>query len=153
MATAARQFEGWWEQAGYGRQPMRQLHLTVARRRVEGWGTDVIGSFTIRGEIDDDAAVVLRKRYDGRHEVRYEGRTDGEGRMWGRWTCGFSSGRWMIASRTDRDDSLSGLVEVVSTDGGLRARRGVHGSPAAEPPAPGAASGRRPEGHPPAGQR
>lgn len=63
--------EGWWEQTGFGRQPMEQLCVQFDGGIVSGSGADVIGPFTITGRLEQDR-VVLVKRYLGLHSVDYK---------------------------------------------------------------------------------
>jgi hypothetical protein len=88
---------GWWEQRMFGRKPMEPLQIEFGRSGLAGSGADVVGRFTLDGEIAPGGGVCIRKTYLGKHVVRYEGQYDGEGRMWGQWTCGPDSGRWMIS--------------------------------------------------------
>jgi hypothetical protein len=78
-------WRGYWEQTGWGRQPMRDFVLRFADGRITGGGRDVIGPFTITGEYDAQGAIVLVKQYVGRHRVLYRGRYDGEGTIFGEW--------------------------------------------------------------------
>lgn len=88
--------EGWWEQEGYGRQAMQPLTLAFVEGRIEGSGSDIVGPFHIQGRIDG-LAVMIRKRYVGRHEVIYTGEQDGEGTLSGSWQIlGVRGGRWLI---------------------------------------------------------
>jgi hypothetical protein len=96
---------GWWEQRWYGRQPMEQLRIAVAPPRIEGAGIDCIGSFVLSGSIEAGGNVTLQKSYVGKHDVAYDGHYDGEGRLWGTWTCGPDSGRWMITLRHASDEA------------------------------------------------
>jgi hypothetical protein len=84
-------WRGYWEQTGWGRQPMRDLVLHFAEGRVQGQGVDVIGRFTFRGQYDDAGSVTLVKHYVGMHRVQYQGRYDGEGTIFGEW---FIRGLW-----------------------------------------------------------
>lgn len=79
-------WRGYWEQALWGRQAMRDLTLRFADGAIRGQGVDVIGPFTFRGEYDAGGNVVLVKQYLGRHQVLYRGRYDGEGTIHGEWT-------------------------------------------------------------------
>src|SRR3954471_22266987 len=79
-------WRGFWEQRGWGRQPMHGLVLRFAEGRIEGEGRDCIGSFTFVGEYDSRGGVRLTKQYLGRHAVQYEGNYDGEGSIHGRWS-------------------------------------------------------------------
>jgi len=93
--------EGWWEQRIYGRKPMEPLRVAITRSSVAGSGADIVGRFTLEGDIAPGGGVSIRKSYHGKHTVRYDGHYDGEGRMWGQWTCGPDSGRWMITVGRD----------------------------------------------------
>ena len=79
-------WNGYWEQPGYGRQPMRDFLLRFANGEVAGEGIDIVGAFTVSGEYDDRGAVRLTKKYVGRHTVLYEGKHDGEGTIFGQWS-------------------------------------------------------------------
>ena len=79
-------WNGYWEQPGYGRQPMRDFLLRFADGEVTGEGIDIVGPFTVTGEYDDRGSVTLTKKYVGRHTVSYVGRHDGEGTIFGEWT-------------------------------------------------------------------
>lgn len=81
-------WRGYWEQAYWGRQAMRDLVLRFADGLVRGQGVDLIGAFTFQGEYDQSGNVVLVKQYLGRHQVLYRGRYDGEGTIFGEWTIG-----------------------------------------------------------------
>jgi hypothetical protein len=81
-------WRGYWEQLGWGRQPMAPLTLRFAGGRVEGEGRDCIGRFTFAGRYDERGTVTMTKQYVGRHAVRYEGTYDGEGTLFGRWSIG-----------------------------------------------------------------
>lgn len=87
--------EGWWEQAGYGRQPMEQLRLSFRDGQISGSGVDVIGPFTFSGRLDVQA-VAMVKQYLGKHRVDYVGSFDGEGTFWGNWSIGPFGGPWRI---------------------------------------------------------
>jgi hypothetical protein len=85
MVPAGR-WRGYWEQAWWGRQPMRDLVLRFSAGKIEGQGVDVIGRFTFRGEYDQAGSVTLVKQYLGKHQVLYRGRYDGEGTIFGEWS-------------------------------------------------------------------
>jgi hypothetical protein len=93
------QCEGWWEQEGFGRQPMQQLCLQFAAGAISGAGVDIIGPFTLEGTISNDARVLILKQYIGRHRVQYFGKYDGEGLLWGDWRIGLLTGPWLIRLR------------------------------------------------------
>jgi hypothetical protein len=81
-------WRGYWEQAGWGRQPMHELELHFGGGNVRGSGRDVIGRFTFAGTYDYHGLVRLVKQYLGRHQVLYEGTYDGEGTIYGQWSIG-----------------------------------------------------------------
>jgi hypothetical protein len=83
------EWEGFWVQEHYGRQPMAAFRLRFAGGEVAGGGTDVIAAFTFRGTYDErTGAVVMVKQYAGRHRVTYRGTPDGEGSIAGTWSIG-----------------------------------------------------------------
>ncbi|MEZ6132213.1 MAG: hypothetical protein R3C59_26430 [Planctomycetaceae bacterium] len=87
--------EGWWEQAGYGRQPMHGLRLRFDDRLIVGEGFDIIGPFTLEGFIRQ-GVVNLQKHYKDAHSVDYPGTFDGEGTLQGHWSIHGFGGRWLI---------------------------------------------------------
>ena len=88
--------EGWWDEIGYGRQPMHQLRLRIANGQITGSGTDIVGPFTFTGTISERGGVAMIKQYIGRHEVEYIGAYDGEGTMFGEWRIGPFRDQWAI---------------------------------------------------------
>ena len=88
-------WEGFWEQAGHGRQPMRPFELHFRPDgSVEGWGVDMVGEFVFRGQVNPATGrVQLTKQYLGAHQVQYDGRPDGEGCILGTWTIDMSGFR------------------------------------------------------------
>ena len=104
--------EGWWEQSGYGRQPMENLRLSFASGQIRGSGSDIVGPFVLSGIIAADGAVAMRKQYIGRHSVEYLGEYSGEGVMSGEWRIDIFRGRWMIAIRGSDADSATRIVEI-----------------------------------------
>jgi hypothetical protein len=81
-------WRGFWEQTGWGRQPMNDLVLHFDGGSVEGSGHDVVGRFVFHGTCNDHGEVRLIKQYLGRHQVLYLGSYDGEGTIHGRWHIG-----------------------------------------------------------------
>jgi hypothetical protein len=79
-------WDGYWEQPGYGRQPMHDFVLHFADGMVTGHGRDLIGSFTIDGAYGDQGVVKFVKQYVGKHAVLYDGVHDGEGTILGQWS-------------------------------------------------------------------
>ncbi|MCU0876397.1 MAG: hypothetical protein MUF06_01210 [Pirellulaceae bacterium] len=88
---------GWWEEVGYGRQPMHQLKLRISGSQISGSGTDIVGPFTLQGTISAGGGVAMVKQYLGQHQVDYLGTYDGEGTMFGEWRLGPFSDRWAIS--------------------------------------------------------
>jgi hypothetical protein len=81
------QWDGFWEQEHYGRQPMTAFRLAFAGGEVAGGGRDVIGRFTVQGEYDSGTGRVrFLKHYVGKHDVVYDGMPDGEGCIAGTWS-------------------------------------------------------------------
>jgi hypothetical protein len=79
-------WQGYWEQAGLGRQPMARFELHFQGAAVTGSGTDIVGRFVMSGNYDTQTGrIQLCKHYLGRHEVIYEGHPDGEGCIGGTW--------------------------------------------------------------------
>jgi hypothetical protein len=87
--------EGWWEQAGYGRQPMEQLRIEFDGGNILGSGTDIIGLFALTGTIEDGKVAIV-KQYLAQHSVDYLGTHGGEGIMHGMWRIGVGGGKWKI---------------------------------------------------------
>jgi len=82
-------WQGYWEQARYGRQPMIDLVLSFAKGVIRGSGKDIVGRFTFHGSYDQaTGAVVMTKQYLGAHAVDYRGQYDGEGTIFGHWSIG-----------------------------------------------------------------
>lgn len=90
---------GWWQQKGFGRQPMNDLKLDFRGPTIWGQGTDIIAAFTIAGKLLSDGTVEIIKKYDQRHSVLYVGTYDGEGTLCGRWDIGGYQGEWSIHLR------------------------------------------------------
>ena len=83
------QWEGFWQQAGLGRQSMTAFALRFEAGEVSGEGRDVVGPFVFTGAYDiRTGTVVLMKQYVGKHRVVYRGQPDGEGCIIGTWNIG-----------------------------------------------------------------
>lgn len=107
--------EGWWEEVGYGRQPMHQLRLRISGGKITGSGTDIIGPFTFTGTIGEGGTVAMIKQYVGQHQVDYLGTYDGEGSMFGEWRIGPFKDRWAITFKraaTPGDTAEVGVQEI-----------------------------------------
>ena len=87
---------GWWQQEGYGRQPMHQLRIRFQHSQIEGSGIDLIAPFTLTGKMRPDGAVEIVKQYTARHTVLYVGQYDGEGTLYGTWDIDGHQGQWSI---------------------------------------------------------
>lgn len=81
-------WKGFWQQTGYGRQPMEQFELRFdPDGEVTGRGIDMVGPFLFRGRYNPATGEVrLVKQFIGKHTVDYVGRSDGEGRIVGTWS-------------------------------------------------------------------
>ena len=91
--------EGWWEQVGFGRQPMSDLVMNYESGSLCGSGTDVVGDFELTGKIDSET-IYIRKQYVGKHSIDYHGSTHGEGVYFGDWSSyGLVGGKWSICVR------------------------------------------------------
>ncbi|MCR9198500.1 MAG: hypothetical protein NXI04_07655 [Planctomycetaceae bacterium] len=102
---------GWWEQSGYGRQPMNNLQLVYTDLHFVGSGSDCVGVFELRGEIEG-TSVSIMKQYVDAHQVLYAGAVDGEGTMTGMWSISGVGGRWLIKveSVIDASDDIQTIV-------------------------------------------
>lgn len=87
---------GWWQQRGFGRQPMNELVLNFRGPSIIGHGRDVIAPFSMAGKVRPDGSVEILKQYRDRHSVLYVGTYDGEGLLNGRWDIGGYQGEWSI---------------------------------------------------------
>jgi hypothetical protein len=90
-------WEGFWQQVGWGRQPMREFTLNFANGKITGKGRDVVGRFVYAGEYDEQTGrVVMIKEYRT-HQVLYVGQPDGEGCIQGTWTIeGCDTGPFLL---------------------------------------------------------
>jgi hypothetical protein len=108
--------DGWWEEAGYGRQPMEDLRISFELGRIQGSGSDIVGPFTLLGTIGAGGAVFIHKQYIGQHHVEYTGTFDGEGAMWGTWRIECFRGPWMIRIRRFDSDWAEEIGDFVTGD-------------------------------------
>ena len=102
--------EGWWEQGGFGRQPMEQLVMEFDGGSIRGSGIDIVGPFAFDGRITR-GTVSLIKQYIDQHSVRYVGTFDGEGTFDGTWEIESFRGRWRIRVLRPLDESTSKISE------------------------------------------
>ena len=80
-------WKGFWQQEGWGQQPMEEFELYFSNGIVTGQGVDMVGRFTFDGEYDQQTGLLnLVKKYVGRHTVNYVGQPNGEGAIVGRWS-------------------------------------------------------------------
>jgi hypothetical protein len=79
-------WRGFWYQDRLGRQEMKAFELHFTGTAIQGQGVDIVGPFTISGQVDpSNGHVIFVKQYLGKHSVRYHGEPDGEGSIHGRW--------------------------------------------------------------------
>jgi hypothetical protein len=103
---------GWWEEEGYGRQPMSDLTLSFSEGKLSGSGFDIVGKFVFQGRLTDDR-IYLFKQYLGQHAIEYFGTSIGEGIYTGDWTCyGEVGGKWLIRIERSVDTSNRGSDEI-----------------------------------------
>lgn len=106
---------GWWQQEGYGRQPMHQLQISFQQSQIAGSGVDMIAPFTLTGNLRSDGTVEFVKQYTGRHTVLYVGQYDGEGTFYGTWDIDGYRGQWSIkVIQSDTYGSVEGVYDEVS---------------------------------------
>jgi hypothetical protein len=106
-------WRGYWEQRGWGRQPMHHVTLEFAGGIVRGQGVDCIGRFTFEGKCDAQGTVEMVKQYVGAHQVLYQGQFDGEGTIFGRWSIRpLDSGEFVLTVVRDRPASEE-IEEIV----------------------------------------
>lgn len=109
-------WRGFWDQTAYGRQTMRDLELNFSSGRVQGTGVDIVGPFSFVGTYDSDGTVNLIKRYPY-HAVRYEGRYDGEGTIYGEWSIGpFATGRFALTPERSRNAEGAEILEITAEE-------------------------------------
>lgn len=118
--------DGWWEQEGYGRQPMTELVIDFVDGRLSGSGTDIVGDFDLIGSIEGDQ-IAIQKHYIGAHTIDYFGTTDGEGVFFGQWSSfGMIGGNWSIRFRALDGGNGFGTITPISEspdDAGPRSGR------------------------------
>ena len=104
--------EGWWEQDGYGRQPMNGLMIEFTDGLLTGGGEDIVGPFELRGCIQENK-ILIHKQYLGKHFIDYRGTTDGEGFYSGNWYAGgLIGGKWSIRFLAFADSELVDITEI-----------------------------------------
>lgn len=101
--SSASAWRGYWEQRGWGRQPMHDVVLAIREGVVAGQGRDCVGRFTFQGTWDSQGVVSMMKQYVRKHQVLYQGQYDGEGTIFGHWSIAlFDSGEFMLSLVPDR---------------------------------------------------
>jgi len=104
--------EGWWEQSGLGRQPMSNLIVEFDNGQLEGSGDDIVGRFTLTGQVQGDT-IVMRKQYCGQHAIDYHGTSVGEGLYHGDWIwSGHVGGKWAVYVRSVAKGEESEITEI-----------------------------------------
>lgn len=107
-------WEGFWQQVGWGRQPMKQFTLNFAGGKITGRGHDVVGRFTYAGEYDEQTGKVTMVKTYPTHLVYYEGKPDGEGCIQGKWTIpGCDTGPFLLRPVVVRPTGDEPIQEIV----------------------------------------
>lgn len=108
------QWDGFWEQTGFGRQSMLAFHLSFQAGVISGEGKDIIGRFIFDGLCDPtNGRVRMVKKYLGKHTVLYEGEPDGEGCIFGTWHIGdYFHGPFLMRPVRDKPEDHA-LPEIV----------------------------------------
>lgn len=104
---------GWWQQNGYGRQPMNDLKIDFRGPTIYGEGKDVIAAFTMVGKFRQDGSVEILKQYQNRHSVLYVGIYDGEGNMRGKWDISGYQGEWSIRMSSGKSELSQTDIEEI----------------------------------------
>lgn len=84
---------------------MDNLQLNCSGAQFAGTGTDCVGDFELRGEIEG-SSVRIHKQYVDAHQVLYAGTVDGEGTMTGLWSIFGVGGRWLIRVKSVIGDAV-----------------------------------------------
>jgi hypothetical protein len=112
---ASGRWRGFWDQAGLGRQAMRELLLQFSSGQIEGHGLDTVGPFTFHGTYDGIRNVTLLKKYR-HHEVDYQGSYDGEGTIFGEWSIGvFWRGQFALTPERFSASADTPIEEIVAS--------------------------------------
>jgi hypothetical protein len=76
---------GFFLQREFPGRHLMELRLTFHAGQLKGEGRDWVGRFTLRGRYDlADGKCHWNKRYQGRHDIFYQGYNEGKG-IWGVW--------------------------------------------------------------------
>ena len=67
-----KKWTGWYKQDGE-RTDVNFDHMNIYRGTIKGKGVDVVGDFTINGEVRQNGEVSFSKQYVGGHLVQYDG--------------------------------------------------------------------------------
>lgn len=107
---------GYYTQAGAARsRGSMDMLLTFRAGQLTGCGRDPVGNFIFRGRYDLlEGGCRWVKSYLGKHDVHYEGRSQGKGIV-GRWTIeslyGSCAGGFAIWPEGEEDPTLQRLAE------------------------------------------
>ena len=71
------QWKGWYQQGGF-RHDMKISKFKVKGSKIEGKGADDEGHFEFIGFYGPDGHTRFIKQYEGKHQVAYEGRREGQ---------------------------------------------------------------------------
>ena len=76
----------------HGSKGMMELHITFLQGALTGEGRDYVGRFVLRGRYElGDGKCYWTKRYLSKHDVFYQGYSEGKG-IWGTWEIAMRSG-------------------------------------------------------------
>jgi hypothetical protein len=100
----------WLQKAMPGKHQMR-LSLSFVDGRISGAGVDVVGPFTFVGRYDlKTGRCTMTKRYDGAHQLLYEGTNEGESLwLWGLWTVPLDQGGFHLWPEGEEDPTARRL--------------------------------------------
>ena len=77
---------------------------------------DVVGRFTFDGTYDSDSTITLIKRYP-HHTVKYQGRYDGEGTVYGEWSIGdYARGKFALTPHRFTEPGETEILEIAPTE-------------------------------------
>ncbi len=112
------------------------VSLTFRQGQLTGWGSDVVGTYTVDGAYDRaTGACQWTKQYDGKHAVGYRGVNEGHG-IWGVWQIpqmlglfvdrgGFHIWPEGVDVRAESDEAEKALLATMRKEFGSKAIRAL----------------------------